>query len=143
MQAQVLHPIVTSFPDYVPAETTARKRTAAGFGLKGRQVVGKGFWNEATVAAFVNMDDWLQSWRSRGVVWGGRIAQGVASVATRVPKEAVPQYETAITADTFIVMAQGKIVLQSPNPSRMQLHSRSQDFVTPGRSAAQLDGVSA
>lgn len=53
------------------------------------------------------------------------------------------RYQTAITADSFGLVAQDKIVLESANLPRMEPHSCSQPFVMPGASAGLLAGVGA
>lgn len=80
------------------------------------------------------------------VVVGGLSALGAAFASIGVPRDSVLQYETAIAADGFLViahgtagdMAQAEFVLKSTNPSHLELHSGGQTFVTPGAPAGQL-----
>jgi hypothetical protein len=65
------------------------------------------------------------------VVVGGLSALGAALYSIGVPKDSVIQYETAIKADNFLVMAHGpaeeiaraKTILDSANPSRVDVHA--------------------
>ena len=65
------------------------------------------------------------------VVVGGLSAIGAALYSIGVPKDSVIQYETALKADNFLVMAHGpaeeiaraKTVLDSANPSRVDVHA--------------------
>ena len=64
-------------------------------------------------------------------VVGGLSALGAALYSIGVPKDSVIQYETALKADNFLVMAHGpaeeiaraKTVLDSANPSRVDVHA--------------------
>jgi len=75
------------------------------------------------------------------IVVGGLSAIGAALYSIGVPKDSVLQYETAIKADGFLVMAHGtaaevaraKTLLGSANPSQLGLHTR-----TPQEPADQL-----
>ena len=65
------------------------------------------------------------------VVVGGLSALGAALYSIGVPKDSVIQYETAVKADSFLVMAHGttvdiaraKTILSTANPSRLDVHS--------------------
>jgi hypothetical protein len=65
------------------------------------------------------------------VVVGGLSAIGAALYSVGVPKDSVIQYETALKADNFLVMARGpaaeiaraKTILGTVNPSRLQVHA--------------------
>lgn len=64
------------------------------------------------------------------VVVGGLSALGAALYSIGVPKDSVLQYEAAVKADGFLVMAHGtaaemaraKAILGTANPSRLDLH---------------------
>ena len=64
------------------------------------------------------------------VVVGGLIALGAALYSIGVPKDSVVQYEAAVKADGFLVMAHGtaaemaraKAILGTANPSHLDLH---------------------
>ena len=64
------------------------------------------------------------------VVVGGLSALGAALYSIGVPKDSVLQYEPAVKADGFLVMAHGtaaemaraKAILGTANPSRLDLH---------------------
>lgn len=64
-------------------------------------------------------------------VVGGLSALGAALYSIGVPKNSVIQYETAVKADSFLVMAHGttadiaraKTILSTANPSRLEVHS--------------------
>ena len=68
------------------------------------------------------------------VVVGGLSALGAALYSIGIPKDSVLQYETALTADNFLVMAHGtaaevaqaKAILGTANPSRVDVHSGMQ-----------------
>ena len=74
------------------------------------------------------------------VVVGGLSALGAALCSIGIPKDSVIQYETALKADSFLVMARGtaeemaraKAILGTANPSRLDLH--------PGVTAAEPAG---
>ena len=64
------------------------------------------------------------------VVVGGLSALGAALYSIGVPKDSVIQYEAAVKADSFLVMAHGtaeemaraKAILGTVNPSRLDVH---------------------
>jgi hypothetical protein len=66
------------------------------------------------------------------VVAGGLSALGAALYSIGIPKDSVLQYETAIKADSFLVMAHGgaadmdraKDVLGTSNPTSLVVHNR-------------------
>jgi hypothetical protein len=68
------------------------------------------------------------------VLVGGLSALGAAIYSLGVPKDSVLQYETAIKADGFLVMAHGssdevaraKSILGTSNPSSLTVHSGMQ-----------------
>lgn len=72
------------------------------------------------------------------VVVGGLSAIGAALYSIGVPKDSVLQYETAIKADGFLVMAHGttadiaraKTILASTKPSQLDLHTNFQEEPT-------------
>ncbi|HUZ75225.1 MAG TPA: general stress protein [Stellaceae bacterium] len=65
------------------------------------------------------------------VVVGGLSALGAALYGIGIPKDSVIQYETALKADNFLVMAHGsaeemaraKAILGTTNPSRLDVHA--------------------
>jgi hypothetical protein len=65
------------------------------------------------------------------IVVGGASALGAALYSIGVPKDSVIQYETAVKADSFLVMAHGtademaraKVILGTANPSHLELHA--------------------
>jgi hypothetical protein len=65
------------------------------------------------------------------VMVGGLSAFGAALYGIGVPKDSVIQYETAVKADSFLVMAHGtaeevaraKTILGTVNPSRLDVHT--------------------
>lgn len=69
------------------------------------------------------------------VVVGGLSALGAALYSMGIPKDSVLQYETAIKADGFLVMARGteaevaraKALLGSVNPSHLGVHASRTD----------------
>jgi hypothetical protein len=64
------------------------------------------------------------------IVVGGLSALGAALYSTGIPKDSVIEYETALKADSFLVMALGpteevaraRAILKALNPSRLDLH---------------------
>ena len=64
------------------------------------------------------------------VVVGGLSALGAALYSIGIPKDSVLNYETAVKADGFLVMAHGtaeemaraKAILDTSNPSRLDVH---------------------
>ena len=131
--------------------------------MKHLSVVGKGYHTDEKVAGFYNVGDRVKFW-GRGVlsgvvcearffgglfmavpvvghvVVGGLSALGAALYSIGIPKDSVIQYETALKADNFLVMARGtaeemaraKAILGTANPSRLALH--------PGVTAAEPAG---
>jgi hypothetical protein len=78
------------------------------------------------------------------IVVGGLSALGAALYGIGVPKDSVVQYETAVKADSFLVMAHGptedvaraKAILGTLKPSRLDVHTgaqaaRSADHLVP------------
>jgi hypothetical protein len=65
------------------------------------------------------------------IVVGGLSALGAALYSIGIPKDSVVQYETAVKADSFLVMAHGaadevaraKTILGTANPSRLDVHT--------------------
>jgi hypothetical protein len=65
------------------------------------------------------------------VMVGGLSALGAALYSIGVPKDSVIQYEAALKADSFLVMAHGtpaemaraKAILDTANPTRIDLHT--------------------
>jgi hypothetical protein len=65
------------------------------------------------------------------VIVGGLSALGAAIYSVGVPKDSVIQYETAVTNDSFLVMAHGpadeiaraKTILGTANPTSVDVHS--------------------
>jgi len=70
------------------------------------------------------------------VMVGGLSALGAALYSIGVPKDSVIQYETAVKADSFLVMAHGsahevaraKAMLSTLNPSRVDVHAGAKAF---------------
>jgi len=64
------------------------------------------------------------------VLVGGLSALGAALYSIGIPKDSVIDYETAVKADQFLVMAHGaadevaraKAILSTANPSRLDVH---------------------
>jgi hypothetical protein len=74
------------------------------------------------------------------VVVGGLSALGAALYSIGVPKDSVVQYETALKADSFLLMAHGpaaevnhaKTILAATNPTRIDVHAAGAAAVAPG-----------
>ncbi len=68
---------------------------------------------------------------ANAIVVGGLSALGAALYGIGIPKDSVIQYETAIKADSFLVMAHGtaeevslaKAILGTLKPSRLDVHT--------------------
>jgi predicted acyltransferase len=68
------------------------------------------------------------------IMVGGLSALGAALYSIGVPKDSVIQYEAALKADSFLVMAHGtademaraKAILGTANPSRLDVHAGAQ-----------------
>jgi hypothetical protein len=68
------------------------------------------------------------------VMVGGMSALGAALYGIGVPRDSVLEYETALKADSFLVMAHGtaaemaraKAVLGTANPSRIEVHASTE-----------------
>ena len=77
------------------------------------------------------------------LVVGGVAALAAALYSIGVPKDSVIQYESALKADSFLVMARGtkeeiaraKTILGATNPSQLDIH-RDADVVAPTVPAA-------
>jgi hypothetical protein len=65
------------------------------------------------------------------VIVGGMSALGAALYSVGIPKDSIIQYETALKADSFLVMAHGtteemaraKTILGTSNTTRVDVHS--------------------
>jgi hypothetical protein len=65
------------------------------------------------------------------IIVGGLSALGAALYSIGIPKDSVIQYEAALKADDFLVMADGtaaemaraKAILGTANPSRLDVHA--------------------
>jgi hypothetical protein len=72
------------------------------------------------------------------VVVGGFSALGAALYSIGIPKDSVIQYEAALKADDFLVMAHGpaaemaraKAILGTTNPSRLDVHAGAKAMAT-------------
>jgi len=72
------------------------------------------------------------------VLVGGLSVVGAALFSIGIPKDSVIQYETALKADSFLVMAHGtaeemaraKAILGTVNPSRVDLHAGEKTSAT-------------
>ncbi len=77
------------------------------------------------------------------VVVGGLSALGAALYSIGIPKDSVIDYETALKADQFLVMAHGtaeevaraKAVLSTTNPSRLDVHEGLHEAPLAGHAA--------
>jgi hypothetical protein len=82
------------------------------------------------------------------VVVGGLSALGAALYSIGVPKDSVIQYETALKADNFLLMAHGpaaevsraKSILATMSPSRLDVHAGGKAAEVPGRPAHAAAG---
>jgi hypothetical protein len=87
------------------------------------QVVVLGYIAAIAIAAIEN-----------AVIVGGLSALAAALYSIGIPKDSVIQYETALKADSFLVMAHGsaadvaraKTILGTVNPSRVDIHTGTQ-----------------
>lgn len=78
------------------------------------------------------------------IMVGGLSALGAALFSIGVPKDSVLQYETAVKADGFLVMAHGtademaraKTILGTTNPTRLDVHAA-------GKAAQPVDQLAA
>ena len=76
---------------------------------------------------------------------------GGALAGIGIPRDSVLQYETAIAADGFLVMAHGatsemaqaEYALKGLHPSHLELHQGGKTFVPQGQAADRLAGVGA
>ena len=72
------------------------------------------------------------------ILVGGLSALGAALYSIGIPKDSVVEYEAALKADNFLVMAHGtaekvaraKSVLSTFNPSRLDLHAGVKEVET-------------
>jgi heat induced stress protein YflT len=81
------------------------------------------------------------------VLVGGLSALGAAIYSIGIPKDSVVQYETAVKADDFLVMAHGseaemaraKTILGTVNPKRLDMHAGA-EAVQPADHLAHASG---
>ena len=115
--------VVAVFATHDQADAAIKKLASAGFATKHLSLVGKGYHTEETVTGFYNFGDRVKFWGSRGAI---------ASIG--VPEDSVLQYETAIKADDFLVMAHGDLadverargILAAMKPKQIKLHLLAQ-----------------
>jgi hypothetical protein len=82
------------------------------------------------------------------VVVGGLGALGAALYSVGVPKDSVIQYETALKADSFLLMAHGpaaeidraKTILAAMSPSRLDVHAAGKAAEAPGNAVPAAAG---
>jgi hypothetical protein len=82
------------------------------------------------------------------VVVGGLSALGAALFSIGVPKDSVIQYETALKADSFLLMAHGpaaeinraKTLLAAMSPSQLDVHAAGKAAEVPGNPAHAAAG---
>ena len=80
---------------------------------------------------------------------GGLSALGAALAGIGIPRDSVLQYETAVAADGFLVMAHGtasemaqaEYVLKGLHPQHLELHQGGHTFTAPGATDQQLAGM--
>ena len=78
------------------------------------------------------------------VVVGGLSALGAALYSIGIPKDSVINYESAVKADGFLVMVHGqadevaraKTILNTANPSRLDVHQGLREVPAAGQAAA-------
>lgn len=130
--------IITVFADHAAADAAIKTLAADGFALKHLSLVGRGCHTENKVAGVCNIGDRVRFWGSRGAFWGGMwglffgglSAVGAAIASIGIPHDSVMQYETAIKADDFLVMAHGnredieraRAILGVKNPKQIETH---------------------
>ena len=79
------------------------------------------------------------------VVVGGLSALGAAIFSLGIPKDSVIDYETALKADGFLIVAHGsvdemaraKTILETMQPTRLDLHQDVKDMAKPSAGHAQ------
>jgi hypothetical protein len=154
---EILDSVVAVFDDHQSADAAVKKLTDAGFEMKHLSVVGKGYHTDEKVIGFYNMGDRVKffgglfltipvlghvvvlgylaatmfSAVESAVLTGGVSALGAVLYSIGIPKDSVVQYETAIKADGFLVMAHGsademvraKSILGTSNPSSLAAHA--------------------
>ena len=82
------------------------------------------------------------------VVVGGLSALGAALYSVGVPKDSVIQYETALKADSFLLMVHGsaaevdhaKTIFAAMNPFRLDVHAAGKAAEVPGNSVNAAAG---
>lgn len=122
--------VAAIFADHQSAEAAVKKLADIGLTLNNLTIMGKGFYTEDKVVG-----DWIKVWRKLGEVldsvwrsfFGGLSVLGTALYGVGVPRESVNQYEAALKADSFMVMAHGtvdeisraKVILGAASPTRL------------------------
>ena len=153
--------VIAVFADHLEAESAVKKLAASGFEMKQLSVVGKGYQTEEKVVGFYSTGDRIKFWGlfmggmfmtvpvvghvvvlgylaaiaisavENAVVVGGLSALGAALYSIGIPKDSVVQYEAALKADNFLVMAHGtveemqraKTILGTAKPSHLDMHT--------------------
>jgi mannose/fructose/N-acetylgalactosamine-specific phosphotransferase system component IIC len=80
---------------------------------------------------------WLVGALESAVVVGGLSAIGAGLYGLGIPKDSILQYETALKADKFVVIAHGSIdettqahkILNRTKPEKLEHHQRTQQRV--------------
>jgi hypothetical protein len=88
---QKINTVVAVYDTHGHAEEALRAFQDTGFDMKKLSIVGKDYHAEEHVIGFYNAGDRMMFWGKRGAFWGGF------------------QYETALKADHFVVVAHGTL----------------------------------
>jgi hypothetical protein len=137
--------IIAVYTRHEDADSAVKALAKAGLDVKNISVVGKGYHTEEKVTGVYSMGDRVQLWGAQGagyiasavvaglegaVLIGGLSAIGAALASIGIPDDRVVGYESALKADSFLVMAHGsaaevdlaRSVLKDTDPSRLDIY---------------------
>ena len=156
--------VVGIYTTHTEAEAAVKALQQAGFDLQKLSIMGKDAHTEEHVVGYYNAGDRLQFWGTLGAFWGwlggllaggalfvipdlgpvivlgplvgGLSALGAGLYSIGIPTDSIVEYETALKADKFLVMAHGtadevataKRILETTGAASIAAH---QGVVTP------------
>ena len=128
--------VVGIYTTHTEAEAAVKALQQGRFNMQKLSIVGKEYQTEEHVVGYYNAGDRMQFWGARGALWGwlcgllvgvalfvipglgpvivfGPLAGGLvgalgaALYSIGIPKDSIVEYEAALKADKFLVMAHG------------------------------------
>ena len=127
--------VAASYKSHTEAEAAIRELQHSGFDLKKLSIAAPDHRMNGRMIGYYNIGDRMKYWKETRAFWGG--VWGLFAIGGRgaieaslhtlgIPKESIPQYETALKTGKFVVIAHGEeIISRIPAEAFEQCHSWS------------------